>query len=225
MRAGETTAVKVIAIRRDGFNGAIELGATDLPEGVKCVPMKIAEGKTDGVLLLTASEKPAKNCAAIRIFGKAKVGDAEVQREAVGGAVVWPVADYNIDAVPSRLTADLSIAVNGAESAPVRIESAEDKVWTAAKDAKLDIPVVIKRSGEFKEALKLKAAGIAAVDALKEIDADAKAEKATVSLDLKALKVPAGEHTIFLTTQTKGKYRGKDVTTTIYSAPIRIAIQ
>jgi hypothetical protein len=54
---------------------------------------------------------------------------------------------------------------------------------------------------------------------------DAKAETTTVSLDLKALKIPAGESTIFFTTQTKGKYRGKDVTTTIYSAPIRIAIQ
>lgn len=225
LRGGETTAVKVIAIRRDGFNGAIELSATNLPEGVSCVPMKIAEGKAEGVLLLTAGEKPAKNCTAIHVIGKAKIGTGEVQREAAGGAVIWTVTDYNIDAVPSRLTADFSIAVNGAEAAPIRIESAEDKVWTAAKDAKLDIPLVIKRTADFKEALKLKAAGIAAVDALKEIDADAKAEKATVSLDLKALKIPAGEHTIFLTTQTKGKYRGKDVTTTIYSAPIRIAIQ
>ena len=225
LRSGETTAVKVIAIRRDGFNGAIEISATNLPEGVSCPPMKIAEGKTDGLLLLTAGEKPAKKYAAIHVIGKAKIGAAEVQREAAGGAVVWPVADYNIDAVQSRLTADFVIAVNGAEAAPVRIESAEDKVWQAAKDAKLDIPLVIKRSGEFKEALKLKAAGIASVDALKEIDVDAKAEKATVSLDLKVLKIPAGEHTIYLSAQTKGKYRGKDVTTTIYSAPIRIAIQ
>ena len=225
LRGGETTAVKVIVIRKDGFNGVIELGATDLPEGVKCLPMKIAEGKTDGVLLLTAVEKPAKKHAAIHVIGKAKFGGAEVQREAAGGAVVWTVADYNIDAVQSRLTADLVVAVNGAESVPIRIESAEDKVWQAQAGAKLDIALRITRSGEFKEALKLKAAGIAAVDALKEFDVDAKAETTTVSLDLKALKIPAGESTIFFTTQTKGKYRGKDVTATTYSAPIRIAIQ
>jgi hypothetical protein len=225
LRGGETTAVKVIAIRKDGFNGVIELGATDLPEGVKCLPMKIAEGKTDGVLLLTAVEKPAKKHAAIHVIGKAKIGDAQVQREAAGGAVVWTVADYDIDAVQSRLTADLVIAVNGAEPVPIRIESAQDKVWQAQAGAKLDIALRITRSGEFKEALKLKAAGIESVDALKEFDVDAKAETTTVSLDLKALKIPAGESTIFFTTQTKGKYRGKDVTTTIYSAPIRIAIQ
>ncbi len=225
LRSGETIAVRVIVIRRDGFNGAIELSATSLPEGVKCVPTKIADGKTEGVLLLTAGEKPAKNHAAIHVVGKAKIGTDDVQREATGGAVVWPVADYNIDAVQSRLTADFAIAVNGAEAAPIRIEAAEDKVWQAAKDAKLDISLVIKRSGEFKEALKIKAAGIPSVDAMKEIDVDAKADKATISLDLKALKLPAGESTIYFFTQTKGKYRTKDVTLTVYSAPIRISVQ
>ena len=224
LRAGETTAVKVLAIRRDGFAGAIELSATNLPDGVKCVPTKIGEGKNDGILLLTASEKPAKSCVAIHVIGKAKIGIGEVQHEASAGAVVWSVADFNVDAVPSRLTADFCIAVNGAEAPPIRIESAEDKVWQAAAGAKLEIPLRITRSGEFKEALKLKAAGIAAVDALKEIDVDAKAATATATLDLKALKFPAGESTIFFSTQTKGKYRGKDVAITVYSAPIRISI-
>ena len=225
LRAGETTAVKVLAIRRDGFSGAIELSATNLPDGVKCEPTKIAEGKSDGILLLTASDKPPKSCVAIRVMGKAKIGDKELVREASGGAVVWSVADFNIDAVPSRLTADFAIAVNGAEAAPIRIEAAEDKVWQAAAGTKLDIPLKITRSGEFKEALKLKAAGVPAVDALKEIDVDAKAATATASLDLKALKLPAGESTIYFSAQTKGKYGKKDVTVTVYSAPIRISIQ
>ncbi len=225
LRGGETTAVKVLAIRRDGFSGAIELSAANLPDGVKCVPTKIAEGKTDGLLLLTAGEKPAKSSVVIHVIGKAKIGGKEMQHVASGGAVLWGVADYNIDAVPSRLTADFCIAVNGAEPAPIRIEASEDKVWQAAKDTKLDIPMKITRSGEFKEALKLKAAGIAGVEALKEIDVDAKAAAVTASFDLKALKLPAGESTIYFSTQTKGKYGKKDVTLTVYSAPIRISIQ
>ncbi|MEO6787272.1 MAG: PPC domain-containing protein, partial [Chthoniobacteraceae bacterium] len=225
LRAGETVAVKVLAIRRDGFTGPIELSATELPDGVKCVPTKIGEGKTDGILLLTAGEKPAKSCAAIRIIGKAKAGGTELQREATGGTVVWSVTDYNIDAVPSRLTADFCIAVNGAEAAPIRIEPAEDKVWQAQPGTKLEIPLRITRSGEFKDALKLKAAGVAGIEALKEIDVDAKATTATATLDLKALKLPGGESTIFFSAATKGKYGKKDVTTTVHSAPIRISIQ
>ncbi len=225
LRAGETTAVKVLAIRRDGFAGEIELGAESLPEGVKCMPAKIEAGKTEGLLLLTAGEKPAKACVAFRVIGKAKIGGNEIRREASGGAVVWSVADFNIDAVQSRFTADFVLAVNGTEAAPIRIEAAEDKVWQAKAGEQLQIPLRITRSAEFKEPLKLKAAGLAAIDAMKEIDADAKAATVNATLDLKALKLPAGESTIFFSTQTKGKYRNKDTTVTVYSAPIRIAIQ
>ena len=225
LRSGETTAVKVLAIRRDGFAGEIELSAEALPDGVKCMPAKIEAGKTEGLLLLTANEKPAKACVAFRVIGKAKIGGNEIRREASGGAVVWSVADFNIDAVPSRFTADFVLAVNGAEAAPIRIEAAEDKVWQAKAGEQLQIPLKITRSAEFKEPLKLKAAGIAAIDAMKEIDADAKAATVNATLDLKVLKLPAGENTIFFSTQTKGKYRTKDTTVTVYSAPIRIAIQ
>ena len=225
LRAGETTAVKVLAIRRDGFAGAIELSAENLPEGVKCIPTKIEAGKTEGMLLLTAAEKPAKACVAFRVIGKAKIGDKEERREASGGAVVWNVADFNIDAVQSRLTADFVLAVNGAESAPIRIEAAEDKVWQAKAGEQLQIPLKITRGAEYKEPVKLKAAGLAAIDPMKEIDADAKATTVNATLDLKALKLPAGENTIFFSTQTKAKYKGKDTVVTVYSAPIRIAIQ
>ncbi len=225
LRAGETTAVKVLAIRRDGFNGAIELRAENLPEGVRCAPTRIEEGKTDGVLLLTAAETPAKACVAFSVMGRAKIGDRELQREAAGGAVVWSVADFNIDAVQSRLTADFPLTVNGVEGAPIRIAAAEDKVWSVKVGEQLQIPLRITRSADFKEPLKLKAAGIAAMDAMKEMDADAKATSVTATIDTKALKVPTGESTIFFSAQTKGKYRGKDTLVTVYSAPIRIAIQ
>jgi hypothetical protein len=225
LRAGETTAVRVIAIRRDGFAGEIELGAEGLPDGVRCVPTKIEAGKTEALLLLTAGDKPAKSCVAFRVTGKAKAGTSELRREASGGSVIWIVADYNKDAVESRLTTDLVLAVTDAESAPVRIAPAEDKVWEAPAGGKIEIPLKITRSAEFKDALKLKAAGLAAIDALKEIDADPKAATVTVTLDLKALKIPAGENTIFFTTQTKGKYRNKDTTVTVYSVPVRIAIK
>jgi len=225
LRAGETAAVKVLAIRRDGFFGAIELSAESLPDGVKCVPTKIEAGKTDGLLLLTAGDKLAKACVAFRVIGKGKVGDQELRREALGGTVVWSVADFNIDAVPSRLTADFVLAVNGTEAAPIRIEAAEDKTWQAMAGEKLEIPLRITRSAEFKEPLKLKAGGVAGIDPMKEIDADGKATSVTATLDLKALKLPAGDSTIFFSTQTKGKYHNKDTTVTVYSAPIRIAIQ
>ena len=114
---------------------------------------------------------------------------------------------------------------NGAEPAPISIAPAEDKIWEAPAGGKLEIPLRITRRGEFGEALKLKAAGIAAIDALKEIDVAPKDTSVTATIDLKALKIPAGTHTIFFCAQTKGKYAKKDTTMTVYSSPIRISVQ
>ncbi len=225
LRAGGTIAIKVIAFRRDGFAGDIELSAVGLPAGIACVPMKILAGSGDGVLLLTAGEKPEPWVGPIRIIGKAKVGDTELAHEARGGAVQWVVADFNTTPVPTRLTRDFALAVSAAETAPVSVEATEDKCWEAIAGGKLEIPLKVTRRGEFKEALKLKAFGAPGLDTLKEIDVDAKATTATATIDLAAVKLPAGSHTIHFEAQTKGKFRGKDVTTTIYSTPIRIAVQ
>ena len=121
LRADGTTAIKVLALRRDGFAGDIDLHAEGLPPGVKALPARIAAGANEGVVLITAPEKPERWAGAIRIIGKAKIGDAEVTREARGGAVRWPVVDANLDAVQPRLTRDIGLGVSAAESAPVSI--------------------------------------------------------------------------------------------------------
>ena len=225
IRASETIAFKVLAYRTDSFTGPIELSAENLPEGVKCIPSKIESGKNDGLLLLSADEKAATAVAAIHVIGTAKAGDTALRHQARGGTTVWTTANITNEPATSRLTSDFVLAVNGAEPAPITIQPAEDKVWEVPAGGKLDIPLNITRRGEFTEALKLKAAGTAAIEALKEIDVDAKTKTAKLSIDLKTVKIPAGTYTIYLSAQTKGKHAKKDVTMTLYSAPIRIVIQ
>jgi hypothetical protein len=225
LRADGTIAMKVLAFRRDGFAGEIELHAEDLPAGVACQPTTIAAGANEGVVLLTSCEKPERWAGSIRVIGKAKVGEKELVHEARGGAVCWMVADANIDAVRPRLTRDIALAVSAAEPAPVSVATPEDKRWEIAAGGKIEIPLKITRRGEFKEALKLKAMGAPGLEPTKEIDVAANASAATATIDLATAKIPAGEYTVHFQAQTKGKFRGKDVTTTIYSAPIRIAVQ
>ena len=105
------------------------------------------------------------------------------------------------------------------------VAAPEDKRWEIAAGGKIDIPLKITRRGEFKEALKLKAMGAPGIDLVKEVEVAANAMAATATIDLATAKISGGEYTIHFQAQTKGKFRGKDVTTTIYSAPIRIAVQ
>jgi hypothetical protein len=70
---------------------------------------------------------------------------------------------------------------------------------------KLQIPLTLTRNGDFAEKFKLKVAG-APLDAVKEIEVDAKATNATFEIDLGQAKLAAGTYTLHFQTQTKGKY-------------------
>ncbi len=54
LRAGQTIALEVVTVRRDGFDGAIELSMSDLPPGVSASGVTIPAGKTRGIMLITA---------------------------------------------------------------------------------------------------------------------------------------------------------------------------
>ncbi|MEQ1858646.1 MAG: hypothetical protein ABMA13_01780 [Chthoniobacteraceae bacterium] len=204
LRAGGTIAVKVLALRQDGFAGDIDLLAEGLPPGVSFAPAKITAGKSEGVLLLSVVEKPAAWTGGIRIVGKS----GDLVHEARGGVVRWPVVDFNLDGVQARLSRDIALAVCATEETPIRIDATEAKPG--------EIVLKVTRTAGFKEALKL-SANIAGV---KEVDVAPTAATATASVG----KLPAGEHTIYFSAQTKGKFRGKDVVTTIYSTPIKIVV-
>ena len=118
-----------------------------------------------------------------------------------------PAEDKTRDGLERRLTDDVELAVSEHELAPLSIATAEDKVYPSTPGAKLSIPLKITRRGGFTEALKLKAAGHSAIEGLKEIEVSANGTNAVIELDLTKQKFPPGEHSFFVQTQTKGKYR------------------
>jgi len=207
LRRGETMPIKVMAFRRDNFNGDIELKIKNLPAGVLCNEARIEKDKSFTLLMLTATEDAAGWVGPITIVGKAKIGDAEVARETRGATVNWTVTDYNTEAIQSRLTSDFVLAVSGVESAPISVDASESKLWETSEAGKLKIPFTLTRRADFNANLKLKALGLAALEKLKEIEVDGKATNAAVEIDLTEHKIPAGTHSFYLQTQTPGKYR------------------
>ena len=230
LRRAETIPLKVLAVRRDNFDGEIQLKVEGLPSSVSYPETKIESGKTSTLLLLTAAENAPDWAGRFRIIGKGKTTGAnaanqgaskssspgsaglspaatELTREAQGGSVIWNVPDYNTEPVLSRLTHDLVLAVSGQEAAPISIAAAEDQVWEMQTGTKAHIPLLVTRRGDYTETLKLKVEGHPTLDSMKEIDVNGKATNVTLELDLAKHKLPPGQHTIYLQTQTKGKYR------------------
>jgi hypothetical protein len=198
-----------MAFRRDDFSAPIEVTVEGLPPGVACAGGRIPAGKSSALVYLTADADAPDWSGPIHVVGQASEGEVTWRREACGGSVVWGVGDYNNDAVQSRLSAALNLAVGAAESAAVTVASAEAKVWSAPLDSKLEIPLAVARHGDFNEALKFKVVGLEALDKMKEFDVDGKATNTTLTIDLKEFKVPAGSYVVALRAVTKGKYRNQ----------------
>jgi hypothetical protein len=207
LRRGETIPIRVMAFRRDGFSGEIELSVTDPPPGLAGATGRIEAGKNAGLLLLTASDDAPPWVGQVKIMGRARLGDVEIAREARAASMIFPVSDTDNERAESRLTCEFTLALCDKESAPISITAAENKTWDAPVGSKLKLPLRLVRRGDFNAALKLKPIGVSALEALKEFEVDGKATNASFQLDLATLKLAPGAYTFTLHGTTTGKYR------------------
>jgi len=158
LRRGGTVMLNVLALRREGFTGAIELSAEGLPPGVSCPSVTIGPSQNSAPLVFTAAEDAKKWAGAIRIVGKAKVADRELTRVARGGAVVWPGAQNN--PASSRLTREVVLAVSEVEEAPFTVQVGDGKPVEMAKAGSIEVPVKVTRRGKFNGNVNLQAMGL-----------------------------------------------------------------
>ncbi|MGV3661264.1 MAG: serine protease [Prosthecobacter sp.] len=206
LRAGDSRAFEVVVQRRDGFDGEIEISMDNLPPGVSASGLKIGKGKSYGHLIVTANENARSAFSLASITGNATINGAVVVRPVRVASMEWPVKDAKGDIPAPRLMADVPVSVTDSEKVPVSIAAAENKVWEARAGETLKIPLKITWRNEFNgTSLKVKAYG-EGFTGLKEFDIPLKAATHELALDLAALKVAPGDHTIALQTLGICKY-------------------
>lgn len=229
LRRGETLPMKVVAFRRDGFDGDISVAA-DLPEGVTSAPCVIEKGKTSALLFLTAAADSAALDGRAAVRGVATFGGAELSRVAAPVTVVWGTADPAAESPVSRVAASGALSVTEA-TVPVRVHAASNVIETATNRA-VKINFLIERSESFSGgALKLKPFGFAALDSVPELDVDAKATNLVLQIDLREKKVPVGTHTFALQvspqpapSSDKSK-KAKEPPPAFYSEPVVLRVK
>jgi hypothetical protein len=207
LRAGATMALEVLAIRKDGFDGEIELGMEGLPPGVTASGLRIPKGKSVGTMIISAAEDAKPAHAVAKMFGTGTVEGAALRRPCRLASMEWPVRDAKQEIPSPRLLADVPVSVTDSEKAPVTIAAAEDKVWQAKVGETLKVPLKITWNNEFVGAsVKLKGYG-AGFEGLKEFDVPVKASTHEAVIDLAALKVTPGDYTIAFYGSAVSKYR------------------
>lgn len=231
LRGGATMALEVAVVRKDGFNGPIELGMEGLPKGVTAGGLRIPAGKQRGIMLVTAAEDAPRGVSSATMFGVAQIDGKSVRRPCQLASMKWPVKDAKQEIPDPRLLADVPVSVGGSAKAPLTIAPVEKKVWEVAAGGKLTIPLKHTRREDFSgAAISLKTYGDG-FDRAGAFDASLKADKSEAVLDLAALKTPPGDYLIAFYGSAVAKHPVKpgdkkttDIVDIIITEPIPIRV-
>lgn len=207
LRGGSTMAFEVVAVRRDGFDGAIELTMEDLPEGVTAAGLRIPAGQSRGILLLTARENAPRGLRLAKFFGRGKIGDTEIIRPCHMACFAWPIRDSWSEVPVPRLAADIPVSVGASEFAPISIAATEDKVWQAKVGETLRIPLQHKRREEFSGPTMALTTFGEGFDRTPSFDVSLQADQSEAVLDLAKLNTPPGDYRIAFYGSAVAKYR------------------
>ncbi len=206
LRGGATMALEVVAVRRDGFAGAIDLALEGLPAGVTAKGLTIPAGQSRGMMLVTAKADAPRGYANARFVGRASVGGQTVERPCRLASVAWPIPDSWGEIPSPRLLADVPVSVNGLERAPLTI-TAKQPVFEAKAGAKLVVPLIHTRTSDFSgDKISMRAVG-APFERAPAFELPVQAAGSEIAFDLAALKVPPGEYTVSVLGGGVVKYR------------------
>ena len=118
LRPGSTVAFEVVAIRRDGFDGPIDITMEDLPPGVSATGLRIPAGKSLGHLIICADVDAKPGVSIAKVTGHADIDGKHVTRSCKVASMEWPSRNAKSDIPAPRLMADVPVSVTDPEVAP-----------------------------------------------------------------------------------------------------------
>lgn len=230
LRGGATMAIEVVAFRRDGFDGDIELAMEGLPSGVTAQGLKIPTGQSRGLVLITARQDAPRAFASATFVGRSQFSGQEVTRPCRLASVSWPIPDSWGEIPSPRLLADVPVSVGGFDLAPLTIAPRTPRL-EAAVGEKLTVDLVHTRRSEFSGGtMQMRAIG-AGFERVPQFDLSLTADSSQVVLDLAALKTPPGDYLIAFHGGGVVKFRPTpqaaptDIVDIIVSEPIAIRVK
>jgi len=207
LRGGATMALEVVAIRRDGFDGDIELAMEGLPEGVTAKGLRIPAGQSRGLMLVTAHQNAPRAIANATFTGRAVISGAEVTRPCRLASMSFPIPDAWNEVPSPRLMADVPVSVSGMDLAPITVTPTTKEILTVTAGEKLTIPLMHVRRSEFSGAtMQMRTMG-AVFERAPQFDLPLNADGSQAVLDTAALKAPPGDYLIAFYGGAVAKYR------------------
>jgi len=210
LRRGQVLPVKVMAFKRDGFNEPIEITLSGLPGHITASKGTIYPGQNSSLVLLAAKEDAAAWSGNITISGKATVNGKAITHQARTADVTAVAYDAQSkkSKVRARLTGGMLITVTDREKAPLTLKAKEEKVWENSVFGNIKIPINVGFDPGFKSVEKnVVLVGHPTVAKFKAVKIAKDKTEGNIDLNLATYKLPAGDYTLYLRSQVKGKYK------------------
>lgn len=183
LRRGGTAHWQILAMRRDGFDGAITVRPKNLPEGVTALPLILAKGQHQGALILTASSEAPSFAGLLELAGEMSIAGEKITRPVLGAHLLWSIGDANRERWEGRLTASPSLAVLAQETAPLTLVPAETHFETCL-GGKLELPFNIERAMGQAGNFKMKLVGLPGLAKSPEVSFDPNAKEVKLNLNV-----------------------------------------
>ena len=146
------TAMVTVTSKRKGYNGPIQVSATDLPQGITSMPTVIGPGLNTVVLTVHSEPNSVTGKAIpIKIIGTARIGDTDFQAVAsISGAL--KAAFNGLPYPPASLAESVAVGVSPKPQIRLRTEPAQ---IVFGRDLKAKVKVIVERDKGFDEAIAL----------------------------------------------------------------------
>lgn len=113
VKPGSPATLMVLAARRDGFEGPIDISVEGLPRGIRSLPCRIEGGQKGAILVLESARGMRESIGHITVVGKASLGEGNrlERREARPAGLIWPGNPGNNNPYPMRMEESLTVSV------------------------------------------------------------------------------------------------------------------
>jgi hypothetical protein len=147
VRRGGSDRLRVIAYRREGFDGPIRLEAEGLPAGLSANPAIIGALDTSADFIFKAAADAPAFAGPVKIVGKS----GDLVRPVRSAEVLFNVADMQKEPVVTRITDTVGVAIDEHFTAPLALQVVPTDVQRMSRGGKLKIPVKLVKNADAKD--------------------------------------------------------------------------
>ena len=173
-RPNGSVALRVVAIRRGGFDGEIALQV----EGAQADPARIDAGTSDATLIL---RQPT---SFLKVFGEAAIGETRIRRQAIPFTLQTQVADINKTAPTARVSGLLVFAPQQITPETLKLARRENKKIETCVASRVEIPFTLQKAGKYKGDFQIRTKGIPGLKTNPNVKIKADQTEGKFTLDL-----------------------------------------